>query len=379
MKFRKILSALALTTLLSFSSGCSDQNQVLTIESEQRNAINKQADEILSKMTLEDKVGQILWLGIHGSTYDDILKIVLETYKPGGIILSERSCESVDQVKQLTRDLQQNSKYPLLIAIDEEGGKYNRAQNIIEPPPSQKEIGDSGNPELAKEWAIKNSKNLKELGINVNFAPVLDVGYNDPDGRCYSSDPEIVTKFAKSAIDGYASENFLCTLKHFPGIGHSVGEAELGLSDVHVPEKILKSTDLLPFKEVTYNYPEETFFVMTSPAKYPSLDSDHSANVSKKIITDLLRNEMEYNGVVITGNFDMAAVSQTISFRDAGVQSILAGCDVVFIVHSYEYGREVYNGILDGVKSGKISEDRINESVRRILRAKIYSNLFPKE
>ena len=224
---------------------------------------------------------------------------------------------------------------------------------------------------------------MRELGINVNFAPVLDVGYDveneRSNSRKYSNDPTIVASFAQSAVAGYRQENFLFTLKHFPGIGRGTIDSHEDLSDINVPFAVLDSTDIVPFRNVISSHPSEMYFVMISHYKYPTIDPNNPASVSKKIITDFLRGSLEYDGVVITDDLEMGAISKTMSFREAGVQAIQAGADIAMICHEYAHEQEVYNGILDAVKKGIISEERIDDSVRRILRAKVYANIIPEE
>ena len=211
MKFKKILAALGITLLsINLVNSASAKDS--------KDSIDRRVDKIISKMSVEEKIGQMLCVSFQGTEINEQILDTLKIYNPGGILFYDQNCASEDQLKKFTSDLQKNSKLPLFIAIDEEGGTYSRAREIIEPPPSQTEIGKSGNSKLARDWAMKTAARLKSLGINLNFAPVVDVGYNDFDERCYSDDPQIVTEFAKAAVDGYRSENFLCTLKHFQAL-----------------------------------------------------------------------------------------------------------------------------------------------------------------
>lgn len=393
MKLSKILATIFLTLSVAASAGCSEdveQNSnnegvYLTPSVDKEKSIDRRVDKIMARMSIQQKVGQMIFVGIHGTEINDNVLHALSHYYPGGIILFDRNLESEEQVQRLTSSIQRNSpsKIPLFIGIDEEGGVVSRAPEIIEPPPSQRDLGRSGDTELAKVWAIKTARRLKELGINVNFAPVLDVGYdvdNDrSNSRKYSDDPTIVASFAQSAIAGYRQENFLFTLKHFPGIGRGTVDPHYDLSDIDVSSAILDSTDVVPFRTVISSRPSEMYFVMISHHKYPSLDPEHPASVSKTIITDFLRGSLEFDGVVITDDLEMGSISKTMSFREAGVQAIQAGADIAMCCHEYEHEQEVFNGIFDAVKKGIISEERIDESVRRILRAKISANIIPEE
>ena len=393
MKLSKILATIFLTLSVATSAGCSDdvdqnaQNDGVyrTPAVDKEQSIDNRVEKLMSRMSIQQKVGQMIFVGIQGTEVNDSVLHALSHYYPGGVILYDRNLESEDQVKQLTSSIQRNSssKIPLFIGIDEEGGVVSRAPEIIELPPSQKELGNSGDTESAKVWAIKTARRLRELGINVNFAPVLDVGYDveneRSNSRKYSNDPTIVASFAQSAVAGYRQENFLFTLKHFPGIGRGTIDSHEDLSDINVPFAVLDSTDIVPFRNVISSHPSEMYFVMISHYKYPTIDPNNPASVSKKIITDFLRGSLEYDGVVITDDLEMGAISKTMSFREAGVQAIQAGADIAMICHEYAHEQEVYNGILDAVKKGIISEERIDDSVRRILRAKVYANIIPEE
>ena len=368
MKFKKILATLGMTLLaMNLVNYTSAKDSI-----DQR--IDQRIDKILSKMSIEEKIGQMLCVSLQGTEVNDQIVETLKIYNPGGILFYDQNCVSEDQIKKFTRDLQKNSKIPLFIAIDEEGGSYSRAREIIDPPPSQTEIGKSNDSQLAKNWAIKTATQLKNLGINLNFAPVVDVGYNEFDERCYSDDPQIVTEFMKAAVDGYRSENFLCTLKHFPGIGRGLFGSYSEFADIDATVDELKSVDLIPFHAAISNYPIDSFFM--SPMVYPKIDSENSANMSKTIIQDLLRNELNYDGIVITGDFEMGAATTETSLRESGVKAVQAGVDMIFVSRRYAYEQKIYEGILDAIHNGKISENRINESVRRILRAKINSKFF---
>lgn len=387
MNLKKILATVSLSILTTLSSGCSDESEspaqndavYQTAAVDKENTLDKRAEKLLSRMSIQQKVGQMVFVGIQGMEVNDDSLLMLNHYAPGGIILFDRNCESQEQIQKLTDALQRNSRTPLFIAIDEEGGVVIRAPEVIDPPPSQREIGDSGDIELAKVWAIRTARRLRSLGINVNFAPVLDVGYGDGLGRSYSDDPTVVASFSQSAISGYRQENFLFTLKHFPGIGRGVVDSHDDLSSIDAPMSVLDSTDLVPFRTVISSRPSEMYLVMLSHYKYPALDSEHVASMSKKIVTDYLRGSLEFDGVVATDDLEMGAIVKTMSFREAAVQAVQAGVDVVLCCHEYDHQKEVYNGILDAVKRGIISEERIDESVRRILRAKIYSNIIPEE
>lgn len=333
--------------------------------------IDEKVDKIVESMSQTEKLGQMVMIGIQGIKVDDDSLYMLNQYHMGGVILFDRNMESPEQVKQLTSDLQaqSNEKVPLFIGIDEEGGDVVRMAEKLTPPPSQKEIGATGDIEQAKTWAIKTAKSLKDMGINVNFAPVADVGSNDK--RSYSTDTNTVIDFVRAATEGYQQENIIYSLKHFPGIGKGRVDSHVDSSSIDVTKEILMAEDIIPFKTIIDENEPNDYFILVSHLKYPALDEEYPASLSSKIMTDLLRNELGYKGIIITDDMEMGAVANHNDFRSIGVKAVKAGVDIVLVCHEYEHQQEVYLGLLDAVNSGEISQERIDESVKRIIKVKL--------
>ncbi|MBM6748479.1 MULTISPECIES: glycoside hydrolase family 3 protein [Megamonas] len=338
---------------------------------QQNLTIDEKVDQIVASMSQTEKLGQMVMIGIQGTKVDDDSLYMLNQYHMGGVILFDRNMESPEQVKQLTSDLQvqSNEKVPLFIGIDEEGGDVVRMAEKLTPPPSQKEIGATGDIEQAKTWAIKTAKSLKEMGINVNFAPVADVGSNDK--RSYSTDTNTVIDFVRAATKGYQQENIIYSLKHFPGIGKGRVDSHVDSSSIDVTKEILMAEDIIPFKTIIDENGPNDYFILVSHLKYPALDEEYPASLSSKIMTDLLRNELGYKGIIITDDMEMGAVANHNDFRSIGVNAVKAGADIVLVCHEYEHQQEVYLGLLDAVNSGEISQERIDESVKRIIKVKL--------
>lgn len=333
--------------------------------------IDEKVDKIVESMSQTEKLGQMVMIGIQGTKVDDDSLYMLNQYHMGGVILFDRNMDSPEQVKQLTSDLQaqSNEKVPLFIGIDEEGGDVVRMAERLTPPPSQKEIGATGDIEQAKTWAIKTAKSLKDIGINVNFAPVADVGSNDK--RSYSTDTNTVIDFVRAATKGYQQENIIYSLKHFPGIGKGKVDSHIDSSSIDVVKEVLMTEDILPFKTIIDENDPNDYFILVSHLKYPALDEEYPASLSSKIMTDLLRNELGYKGIIITDDMEMGAVANHNEFRSIGVNAVKAGADIVLVCHEYEHQQEVYLGLLDAVNSGEISQERIDESVKRIIKVKL--------
>lgn len=333
--------------------------------------IDEKVDQIVASMSQTEKLGQMVMIGIQGTKVDDDSLYMLNQYHMGGVILFDRNMESPEQVKQLTSDLQaqSNEKVPLFIGIDEEGGDVVRMAEKLTPPPSQKEIGATGDIEQAKTWAIKTAKSLKDMGINVNFAPVADVGSND--NRSYSTDANTVIDFVRAATKGYQQENIIYSLKHFPGIGKGKVDSHIDSSSIDVAKEVLMTEDILPFKTIIDENEPNDYFILVSHLKYPALDEEYPASLSSKIMTDLLRNELGYKGIIITDDMEMGAVANHNDFRSIGVNAVKAGADIVLVCHEYEHQQEVYLGLLDAVNNGEISQERIDESIKRIIKVKL--------
>ena len=383
-KFLSILTILTLTT--SLMVGCSEDIETSQLISNSTENINTSVnlissdpvEQILQKMSIEEKIGQMAMIGIHGheineSNVNDDIIYSLNNFCFGGVILFARNIESQEQVKNLTSQLQQNrfnKKVPIFIAIDEEGGDVSRLKLIdSETAPSQQSIGRTANPEEAKYWSVQTAKKLKYLGINVNFAPVADVG--SPDTRSFSDNPEEVANFLDNSARGYEEEGIIYCLKHFPGIGKRITDPHQEISSIDVSRETLEQEDLLPFKYIIENHQSDKFMIMVSHLKYPSIDEFNSATLSYEVMTELLRKELGYNGIIITDDLEMGAITNHNSFSEVGVKAIKAGADILLICHEYPHEQEVYNGLLKAVKNGEISEKRIDESVRRILKVKL--------
>ena len=326
-------------------------------------------EEILNQMTIEEKIGQMMITGFHGTTANDDVNFMLSNYHFGGIILFDRNMENKAQVKTLTADLQAGKKIPLFIAIDEEGGKVSRMTHDLTPPPSQQEIGQSGDATLAYTYAGNIAQELKNIGINLNFAPVADVG--TPDTRSFSDNSEIAADFIANAALGYEKAGLFYTLKHFPGIGLWQVDSHQDISTITADRNTFDTIDLVPFKKVINERDNSKFMVMITHIKFTAFDAENSATLSPAIMKDLLRDELGFSGVIITDDLDMGAVSKYHDEGELGAASIKSGADIVLSCHDYEKQKKIYEGILAAVQSGEISKERINNSVRRILKMKL--------
>ena len=203
--------------------------------------LDEQADAIVREMSLTEKVGQMVMIGVQGTDVTDDSLYMLHQYHMGGVILFDRNMESADQTKKLIADLQAKAdqKVPLFIGVDEEGGQVVRGKSFLTPPPSEQEIGRSGEVTRAEESARQTAEKLKKLGFNVNFAPVADVGEY---ARSFSADPEQAAKFVEAAAQGYEQQHMMYALKHFPGIGRGTVDSHEDISSITATKAELRSS-----------------------------------------------------------------------------------------------------------------------------------------
>ena len=352
---------------LDFKSNITTKNSTKVEES-----IDERVDKILLSMSKTEKLGQMIMIGIYGTDVTDDSIYMLHQYHIGGIVLFDRNLKSTEQIKNLIKNLQRRSeeKVPLFIAIDEEGGEVVRMKEIIQAPPSQLEIAKTNKPENARMWAKKTASELKKLGINTNFAPVADLGSMGME-RHYSNNVMTVKKFVMQAAKGYEDENMLYSLKHFPGIGKAVQDPHIDSVTVMSNKKDIMNEDILPFEYIIKENIPENYFIMVSNVVYPFIAGNIPSSLSSEIMTNILRKELGYHGIIITDDMDMGSVSKYYNFRDIGVKSIEAGADIVMICHDYSHATDAYLGLLDALDKGEISEKRIDESVRRIIKVKL--------
>lgn len=337
--------------------------------------LEERADAIVAAMTTNEKVGQMVMIGIHGTELDEDSKTMLRQFHIGGIVYFDRNIKSQDQLKALSEQLQAyaqgeaQQKVPLFLAIDEEGGTVSRGRGVIPEPPSEAAIGASGQPERARMSAASTAQALRAAGINLNLAPVADVSSSD--ARAFSGDAQIAARFAEEAVSGYEQEGMLCALKHFPGIGKGAVDSHQEVSRVEASRETMEREDLLPFAEVIASQRPEDFLILVSHLIYPCYDAAHSASQSRAVMTDLLRGQLGYQGIILTDDLEMGAVANHVPLRQAGANAIQAGADIVLVCHEYPHEEEVYLGIKDAVDAGEISEERLNASVRRVVLAKL--------
>ena len=341
-----------------------------------------------ANVSLDIKIGQMLLVGFRGLSVNNKSPIIrdIKNLHLGGVILfdydltlksSKRNIKSPKQVKKLVEQLQAASRIPLFIAIDQEGGKIRRLKEKFGFPRtvSAQYLGKKNDLALTYKHATKMAKTLANLGINFNFAPVVDLNINSNNPvigkleRSFSADPEIVTNHALEFIRAHYEQGVLCALKHFPGHGSSTNDSHLGLVDV---TNTWVESELEPYRSIIQL--DQANAIMTAHVFNRHYDPDYPATLSKRMITNLLRTELQYNGVIVSDDMQMKAITKHYRFEYAIQATLEAGIDIIVIGNNLKYEKDIAARTIAVIKQliqeGKLSEERIDESYRRIQRLK---------
>lgn len=335
-------------------------------EKPQEPKINK-VDQLLNKMTIEEKIAQMLILYYTKDTVDENLKDILENTKPGGFIIMKDNITTFEKTKTFISDLKNNSEIPLIISIDQEGGIVQRLQYLtdIKPTyiPNMLSLGKTNDQDLAYNVGKVMAEQLKTLGVNVDYSPVLDI-YSNPNNtvigkRSFGASKELVSKMALSVAKGLEDNQIVPTYKHFPGHGDTDVDSHTALPVINKTYDELKANELVPFKEAIKNNAK---IIMVGHLLLPSI-SKYPASISKEIITDILRKDLGFKGLVITDALNMGAITKNYSEEEIYINAINAGCDLLLMPTGSKTAIEIIKN--------SISEERINESVRKILDFKL--------
>ncbi|SIQ18801.1 beta-N-acetylhexosaminidase [Halanaerobium kushneri] len=331
----------------------------------------------IAEMSLEEKVGQLFQIGFSGPQVDSKIKDMIENYHIGGVIYFSRNIENPAQTAELSNQLQElavnsGAKLPLFISADQEGGTVTRLKGATHFPGNMA-LGAANNKEFAYLAGEAVGDELKNLGINVNLAPDLDVN-NNPDNpvigvRSFGEDPKLVAELGTSYIKGLQSKGVIATAKHFPGHGDTAVDSHLDLPVIRHSRSRLEEVELYPFKKAIEAGVDS---IMTAHIYFPTIEKEKGipATLSKAVLTDLLREELNFKGLIITDCMEMNAIVNTFGTVEGAVKTIEAGSDTVLVSHSYQKQKKAINAVIKAVKNGRISEERINQSLKRILSLK---------
>jgi len=322
-------------------------------------------EKILSEMTLEEKVGQLFIFGFWGKEPDYyITKMIRERYI-GGVILLGYNIDSEEQVKKLTSTLQELSKTPLFVSVDQEGGEVARIWFEDTYNISQYDIEDERE---AFKVAENRGKQLKELGINMNFSPVLDHVTNEQSflfTRSFRGNAQEVSDLAVAMVKGYKSAGIISCVKHFPGHSNEVLDSHSQLDNVNISTEELDEY-IFQFKEVL----KYTDTVMTGHMLFPKIDKDNPTTVSSFFVDTLLRKDLGFNGLIITDDMQMKSIYDRYSVKEAAVKAVLVGNDILIYTGEPKEQAEAYRAVLGAVREGVIKEEELNKKVLKILNLK---------
>ena len=372
--------------------GDGTENDIVTPDNKtDEQSISETADEktvekIMKDMTLSDMVYQMMFVTPEAITKvgnvvqaGEATKKAIEKYPVGGIVYFSTNFENRDQTVKMIENTKSFSKIPLFISVDEEGGLVSRLGSNpnmgVEKRPAMRTLGDIGDTKKAYEIGKGLANDLKAIGFNVDFAPDADVLIN-PDNteigdRSFGTDANVVAQMVKNAVEGLEQNGVSATVKHFPGHGSTYNNSHTGYSESGRTLEQLRSEEFLPFKAAIESGVD---FVMVSHMTLVNATTEKvPASISKEVITDWLKNELGYEGIVITDSFSMGAITDSYSVGEATVKAIDAGVDMILMTPDID---AAHDAVMKAVESGELSEDRIRESVKKILLLKHRKNMF---
>ncbi len=324
----------------------------------------------VASMTLEEKIGQMFVVSFKGTKLDAATETWMRNLKIGGVLLLGGNVATKEQVSKLIIQLNEKVSHlsvaPLFIAVDQEGGKVSRFTFDGFEMHAQRDIGNGND---AYAVAFRRGKELKALGVNVNFSPVLDTASSSLDfmyDRAFVGNEKDVATYGVRMIEGYRDSGIASVAKHFPGHGGTQTNSHIELP-VAVRDEELWRKHLYPFRAAIGAHVP---MIMMAHIKVSNIDENYPASLSKKIVTDILRNGLSYDGVIVSDDLGMGAISKKYSVAESAVRAVVAGTDILIVVRGSETYEKMIIALEKAVKDGVISENRIDESVERILKLK---------
>lgn len=380
------LAILLSAALLLGCVGCRTNSADTGSAAQTKPTKTEEVQNIVDSMSLEEKVAQLFLVQPEAivdigtaTAAGDATKQAINKTPVGGFVYFSDNLQSEQQVQDMLRNVQKYSEdrigLPAFLSVDEEGGTVARVASTgrfdVTDVGDMAKIGASGDVQQARQAGETIGSYLSELGFNLDFAPDADVLTN-PDNtvvkkRSFGSDPRVVSDMSLAVAQGLAQHQVYSVYKHFPGHGATAGDTHQGYAYTDKTLDELKQSELIPFENAIQN---NAAFIMAAHISAPRVTGDDTpASLSKTIITDILRGQMGYDGIVVTDAMNMGAVTEQYTSAQAAVKALQAGADLVLMPEDFQ---EAYQGVLDAVKDGTLTEQRINESVTRIVKVKVH-------
>lgn len=334
--------------------------------------------EQLAAMTVEEKVGQLLIGGFEGTEIGDQATRLVQEYQVGGLILYGRNIAGAGQLVTLTNGLKalNGDGIPLFLSIDQEGGGVDRMPPEVRRTPGAYCVGQTGSVPAAQSYGDVLAAECAAFGLNLDFAPVLDVWSNPGNTvigqRAFSADARTVAGLGPAAARRMMDQGVIPAVKHFPGHGDTAVDSHVGLPVVDKSPEELEETELIPFRAAIQSAGTDGQVpaVMVAHILLTQLDPERPASLSPAVVTGLLREELGFAGAVLTDDLTMGAVTQSYGLGEAAVLAVEAGCDILLVCHGPDSVPAVRTALLEAAASGRITAERLDESVYRILRLK---------
>lgn len=380
--------SLLLSLLLSACSGLSAQSPSITPPTSMPKgqmwapvklmSPETQAAMMVRQMSLAEKLGQLIIIQFTNMTYTPDQAALVVPFQPGGVILYSYAMGTAPQVRSLLADAQQDSQIPMFTFTDQEGGVVDRLAGYTGPHMGAPAIAATGNPQVASQQGARAAHDLQSLGFNADLAPDVDVALvNGPDqwGRTFGKDPQTVTTYAGAWLQGLQSQQVVGCLKHFPGLGAATTDAHTSLPVIVRTRPQFEATELAPYRALIAT--GQVAMVMSTDVLVPALDPTMPAELSRPIITGILRDELHFNGVAITDALYMAGIAAKWSFAQAAVLAIEAGNDMIMAPWSPALIRGILAGLKAALAKGDLTMAQLDASVQRILALKLRYHLLP--
>jgi len=341
--------------------------------------------EKFHSLSLEQQIGQFLFIGLPGTELDAETRDLVSEVQPGGVIIFGRNVAGPEQLRTLLDGVRELVATPLLIGIDQEGGLVDRLRRIFTPMPSARTIRQHGDLAAARALGRITGETLRMLGFNINFAPVMSIMTDDRDllsnglySRSFGRSPGEVLGYTTVYLRGLQGTGCLGCLKHFPGIGAGEVDSHEEMPVVQLSHDDLIAQDLAPYIELFGRRDDRIRCVMVSHGGFPNIDIREEttggllepASLNYNIVTRLLREELGYKHLVITDDLEMGAIMRHYDIGDAAVKAAHAGEDMLLICATPERIRRGHEALVEAARSGRLSPERIGESLHRIARTK---------